>query len=397
MPLSDEELEKLASDLESDRVERKASASDRNKIRKAVCAFANDLPSNRAEGVLFIGVNDDGSCAELKITDELLKGLAEIRSDGNTLPFPMLNVQKRTVRDCELAVIEVSPSNMPPVRARGRVWVRVGPTLRQATREEETRLMERRRWGNLTFDQQPSVPATLEDLSLDIFRKEYLPHAVASEILEANDRPEVHQLKAQRFVGRDGLPNNAAVLLFGKDPLTFIPGAYVQFVRFDGVELTDPIKSQHDLSGPLGTILSQLDDLIALNISTATDIRSSATEIQSPDYPIVALRQLAYNGIMHRRYESTNAPLRINWFADRVEIQSPGGPYGQLNPENFGMEGITDYRNPLLAEAMHVLGFVQRFGIGIPLAREELSKNGNPELEFRVEANAILAIVRAKT
>ena len=55
--------------------------------------------------------------------------------------------------------------------------------------------------------------------------------------------------------------------------------------------------------------------------------------------------------------------MRINWFVDRVEVQNPGGLYGQVTPENF--ERISDYRNPVLAEAMKALGYVERFGTGI--------------------------------
>jgi ATP-dependent DNA helicase RecG len=65
-----------------------------------------------------------------------------------------------------------------------------------------------------------------------------------------------------------------------------------------------------------------------------------------------------------------------------------------VNEQNFGQAGVTDYRNPLLAEAMKVLGFVQRFGLGIPLARKELQKNGNPPLEFEPHPNAVLARVK---
>ena len=65
----------------------------------------------------------------------------------------------------------------------------------------------------------------------------------------------------------------------------------------------------------------------------------------------------------------TTAPVRVHWFADRVEITSPGGLYGRITSENFG-SGDTDYRNPLLAEIMHHLGFAQRFGLGVPIARE---------------------------
>jgi ATP-dependent DNA helicase RecG len=46
---------------------------------------------------------------------------------------------------------------------------------------------------------------------------------------------------------------------------------------------------------------------------------------------------------------------------------------------------------------MKVLGFVQRFGVGIATAQAELRKNGNPPAEFQVQPSAVLAIVRKKT
>ncbi|APB34809.1 putative transcriptional regulator, partial [Gloeomargarita lithophora Alchichica-D10] len=95
--MDDQELVTLLSNLESDRVERKASISDMKKIRQAICAFANDLPNHKKPGVLLVGVNDDGTCANLSITDELLLSLANIRSEGKILPFPVLQVSKRTL------------------------------------------------------------------------------------------------------------------------------------------------------------------------------------------------------------------------------------------------------------------------------------------------------------
>jgi len=80
--------------------------------------------------------------------------------------------------------------------------------------------------------------------------------------------------------------------------------------------------------------------------------------------------------------KGTNAPVRVYWFSDRIEIYNPGGPFGQVTPENFGTPGITDYRNPYLAEAMKTLGYIQRFGMGINLARSQMEKNGNPPPEF---------------
>jgi len=99
---------------------------------------------------------------------------------------------------------------------------------------------------------------------------------------------------------------------------------------------------------------------------------------------------------MHRTYERTNSPVRVYWFNDRIEIYSPGGPFGLVTRENFGQPGATDYRNPNLAEAMKVLGFVQKFGIGIPLAQKSLEENGNPPAEFQLKTNNVLAVLRRK-
>ena len=97
---------------------------------------------------------------------------------------------------------------------------------------------------------------------------------------------------------------------------------------------------------------------------------------------------------MHRVYEGTNAPVRVYWFDDRIEIINPGGPFGIVTAANFGKPGYTDYRNPNLADAMRVLGFEQRFGVGIQTAQAALKKNRNPPAEFTVEQETSLCTLR---
>jgi len=80
MTYSDEELEELLDDIESDLVERKESwkGDTPEKGCQAVCAFANDLPDHRWPGVMFAGAKDDGTPSHLQVTDELLKALSDI-------------------------------------------------------------------------------------------------------------------------------------------------------------------------------------------------------------------------------------------------------------------------------------------------------------------------------
>ena len=381
-------------DLESDLVERKESARDGRKIRRNVCAFANDLPGNGKPGVLLVGVRDDGSCASLTVDDDLLTGLANIPGDGQILPLPSLVVQKRVLRGCEVAVVTVSPCSEPPVRYQGRVWVRVGPSVREASVADERRLGERRRAADLPFDSRPAESATLAALDADFVRDHYLPSAIDREVLQQNARPFEQQLHSLRLA-HDGIPTWGALIGLAIDPLAFVPAASVQFLRLDGKVVTDPIVNQRSFSGRLDDVVRRLNELLALNIATPVQVAGSLTEQRHPDYPLDALRQLAHNAIMHRSYEGTNTPVRIYWYADRVEIASPGGPYGRMTPENWG-KGDTDYRNPLLAEIMANLGFAQRFGLGIPLAEQALRDNGNPPPEFRLEQQLVTVTVYAR-
>ncbi len=156
--MTDAELEVLLDDIESGRAERKESPSDGDRMRQAICAFANDLPDHRKPGVLFVGVNDTGQPTGLKITDQLLQNLASMRGDGNILPFPSLDVQKRRLKGQDVAVVIVHPSSAPPVRFKGAVWIRSGPRRGNANPEDERRLNEKRRYRDLprTYGQLPT-------------------------------------------------------------------------------------------------------------------------------------------------------------------------------------------------------------------------------------------------
>lgn len=257
-------------------------------------------------------------------------------------------------------------------------------------------LGEKRRWADLTFDEYPVRGATLEDLDLEFFTDVYLPQAVSREVLAQNQRSTADQLIALRLTSPDGIPTVAGVLTLAEDPRRWIPGAYVQFLRIAGTRLTDPIKDQRAFDGRLAPLILSLEDKVKAHVEVSMEILNRPRHEQQPDYPIEALRQYVRNAVLHRAYEGTNAPVRVYWYDDRVEIQNPGGPYGRVSPENFGTPGITDYRNPVLAEVLKVLGFVERFGMGIEIATAELAKNGNPPPEYSADASHTLVTLRRR-
>ncbi|MDY7538603.1 ATP-binding protein [Undibacterium sp. RTI2.1] len=385
--LSQSELQLLLVDMESDRIERTESISNNEKFCQAICAFANDLPNHRKAGYLLIGAKDDGSFSNLKVTDELLKNLAGIRSDGNVLPQPALTVAKFSFDEGDIAVVEVQPSDLPPVRYKGRVWIRVGPRKAIANEQEERILSERRVALARSFDARPCVEAKIGDLALGQFDT-YRRQTVDPETILANHRPVELQLSSLRLFDMDRECSTfAGVLLFGKNPRYFLPGAYIQYLELSGTNLTDIPEQQAEISGDLVSVMHELSLRLKSIIKISLRNISNLKEQQVTNYPEIALKELLMNAVMHRNYDS-NTPIRFYVFSDHIEIHSPGGLYGEVTAENF--PNRNSYRNPIIAEAMKSLGFVNRFGYGVQRAQALLSDNGNPQAEFTFDEHTVL-------
>ena len=384
--LTQEQLGRLLADLESDCVERTVSTTKNDKFAEAICAFANDLPNHRKPGYLLIGVGDNGKLAGLQVTDELLKTLAAIRSDGNVLPQPAMGVARFSLDGGDVAVVEVQPSDLPPVRYRGRVWVRVGPRRAIASEQDERILSERRVALAREFDARPCLESSVSDIALgqfDAYRRE----AIDAETIATNHRSIEAQLASLRlYVLERNTATHAGILLFGKNPRYFLPGAYVQFLKFPGTSATDIPSDQAEISGDLLSVLRELETRLKVLIQTTLQQVGGLQERLLPDYPEKALRELLMNAVMHRDY-SSNTPIRFYGFSDRLEIINPGGLYGEATQENFPTRN--SYRNPIIAEAMKSLGFVNRFGYGVQRAQALLQENGNPPAQFEFDAHSV--------
>ena len=392
--LAKEEIRALLNDLENDRVERTISTTNTDKFGQAICAFANDLPNSQKPGYLFLGVNDDGSIHLISVTDELLKNVAAIRTDGNIQPQPSMVVEKVSFPEGDIVVVEVQPHVFPPVRYKGRVWVRVGPRKGIASEADERVLMEKRNSHVQTYDATPYFNATLDDLDLNLFLFNYLPRTMPAEELRNDKRDVKYQLSSLGFYDiRFDCPTNAGVILFAKNLRRLFPGAYIQYVRYKGKTRAGEILMEHEFKENLFTTLQELDTFIKTTIVNRRPIPVSSLREESViDYPDWATRELLMNAVCHRDY-SSNGPIQFYQYDDRIEIMNHGGLYGRANVENFPY--VNDYRNLIIAEAMKVLGYVNRQSRGVFRVQEELkeNENGEPQYDFSFKT-AVLVIER---
>lgn len=394
--LNNKEIRALLCDLENDRTERTISTTNTDKFGQAICAFANDLPDHRQSGYLLLGVSDDGQVQGLDVTDELLKNIAAIRTDGNIQPQPSMVVEKVSLDEGDIIVVEVQPAIFPPVRYKGRVWVRVGPRKSVANEADEHRLLERRAANVQTFDSTPCFGASANDLDLQLFKHYYLPKAVPDEVVETDRRSVEEQMQALGFYNlRFGCPTYAGILFFGSNVERFLGGAYVQYVRFKGVGRAGEIMSEHKFAGNLCTVLPELDTFIKATITNRRPIPVSALREENVvDYPHWATRELLMNAVCHRDYTG-NGPIQFYQYDNRIEILNPGGLYGKANAENFPR--VNDYRNLVVAEGMKVLGFVNRFSRGVLQVEDSLEENGNGLPLFNLGISSAFMVTEYKS
>src|SRR5690606_9091165 len=309
---------------------------------------SNDFPNHRQPGYILLGVDDDGKAKGITIGDEELQKIGNIKSNGNVLPQPSLSVSPiYHIDGGDVVVVQVRPSLYPPVRYDGRCWIRVGPRKAKASLEEERILTERRVSYAKTYDLVPALGSSIADISIEFFKTNYLSSAIDKETLAENGRTIEEQLASLRFYDtKEKCPTNAGRWMFGLNPTFYIPGAYIQYIKFSGEEMTTDVAFEKIFSGALITELQLLDDFIKMNVVKDRPVKKdSFQEDNIRNYPYWALRELIMNAIMHRNYES-NAPIYIYEFSNRIEIINPGGLYGEATPQNF--PNASDYRNVVL-------------------------------------------------
>ena len=392
--MTKEELYKIIDTDESFRIERTISKGDMDKFQEAICAFANDMPGSGKKGYLLIGVYDNGKISGMKVDDTLIKRISGIRSDGNILPLPVMTTEKVQTDEGDVLVVEVTPSFDTPVRYRGRTFIRIGPRRDIASAEEERILSERCAASLPTFDTRPCREANIDDIDIDTIVKEYLPKAIDAETLANEKRPLKEQLASLRLFNIHwDCPTYAALIMFGNNPRYFMPGAYIQFVRFKGETNGGMILNERRFEGCLYKMLPDLENFIRDGIVTKRPVPVSILrEKDVRNYPYKVLRELMMNAVMHRDYQA-NMPTRLYQYDSHIEIMNPGGLYGQARPENF--PHVNDYRNSVVAEMMKNLNYVNMFNHGIGEVQNLLEENQSPAAEFNVGlVTAFSAIVR---
>jgi len=173
--------------------------------------------------------------------------------------------------------------------------------------------------------------------------------------------------------GRDGAivrPTLAGLLMFGKYPQEFLPQLMITFVQYystteeEGTPQGARFVDSRRFEGPIPEMVKQAE-LYVLGAMRKAVLIDSMFRREIPEYPQEAWREALANAVAHRDYSPyvRGSYIRIRMFADRLEVQSPGGLFGNVTVENLDEEHST--RNARLMRMMEDMHIVENRGSGI--------------------------------
>ena len=252
--------------------------------------------------------------------------------------------------------------------------MRLGSSTRQADPALVADL-ERNAHG-IAFENLPEPRAALADLDL-------------STLTELRGRTtDTDDLLALGLAARQGdqiVPTYAGILVACSDPTRFLPSAWVQCGRLRGPHGTD-IFDQVEIHGPMPLAADQAVDFL-LKHAYKTAVFGEVRRRDVYSIPIEPIREVIVNALVHASYAEHSTPIRIGFYDDRVQVDSPGLLLPGMTIDT--MRRVSRLRNPALARIFREAGIMEQWGTGIQRVFEQVAQAGLPEPTIEEVVNRV--------
>ena len=371
------ELLAIIENGESSGVEFKRDDVHADRLAREVVAMLN-LEGGR----ILLGVEDDGTVTgRTRSVSEAEQGVMNVcRENVQPAVIPYWETV-RWEKSSRVGVVTL-PSDSPdkPYKAkRGRAWVtyvRVGPTSREATREEEARLYQAS--GMMRYDIKPVPGTSLRDLDLRRLEN-YLRDVLSQECPEAEDHRAWEELlmNLDLLLADRGhvLATVGGLLLFGRATKRFLPQSGITATAYPGDQKDYATIDEEAIRGPLLPVVSKKGDLVETGvIDRAVEFasRNMGTEAwleggrrrRRRAFPVDAVREAIVNAVAHRDYTITVTDIELSLYSDRLEVISPGNLPNTVTVPKM-RQGYRAARNELLKEILRDYGYVEHRGMGV--------------------------------
>lgn len=234
---------------------------------------------------------------------------------------------------------------------------------------------------SIPFDGSVCDGADLRDVDNDQVRA-FLETAEAAGRLQLKGAKSPKTVLKNFNLLRNGLPTNAAILMFGKNPRAFFNNAQIHCFHFHGTKKRKPVASQQPYDGRLVEMIEQSVEFVLGKIDRSVGTRTTGT--QAPvvfEIPRQVITEAIVNALAHRNYRH-NGFVQVIVFADRIEVWNPGELPPGLTPELLREPHGPIPRNPLIAEPLYRIKYVEKAGTGTTDMIADCRSAGLPEPDF---------------
>jgi len=203
-------------------------------------------------------------------------------------------------------------------------------------------------------------------------------------------------LKCARIVNRKAVPTNAGLLFFGYDPQQHLIQSEVVCVLYRDTSGVGGYADRKIITGTIQELIDETEAFLAQHVPVEGRIEGWK-RIDLPDYPLEALREAVVNAVIHRDYTRRGESIRVFYYADRIEVHSPGLLLPGVTVEQMRRGEVTSkLRNPILAGLLRdIPGYMERVGSGIRLMLEETKQMGLPPPQFREMSEFVVTFSKA--
>jgi ATP-dependent DNA helicase RecG len=219
----------------------------------------------------------------------------------------------------------------------------------------------------------------------------------SSSLVETGVLDVMRRLKAiDGPVGRGERLTVLGGLYFARQPERLVVQSKVRFVEFPGVEVASSgekvtYRYTEEVTGTIPELIARMERIHKERLAPGVLADGFRVE-ELPAVPLFALREAMVNAVCHRDYSLVGANIQVRLFADRLEVQSPGGLPGPVTVDNILTESYA--RNPRVADILRDLGYVERHGLGIDNMFTSMAEAHLPPPEFSNTATSFTVTLR---
>ena len=369
------ELLELIRNGEDSRLEFKRDGIENHVLAKALVAFLN-----LEGGTVLLGVDDDGSIRGT-YRDRLVEWVMEasrVKIEPQVIPLVSWAKDIEPGRDV-LAVTVTRGADKPYAclhDGRKTYYIRVGNTSREASREELQRMYQAS--GQLQYGLKPVSGADLD--AFDVRRlRDYLiglgDDATPPESDLDGWETLLQNIELMTYSAGQVVATIDGLLLFGRTPQKYVPQSGIRAICYTGVEPDYATRADEDLRGPMVPLRAASGSLVESGLvekawdfirrnTTPTGRLQGARRRDSWEYPETVIREVVVNALVHRDYSIGGTDIMLALYADRLEVQSPGGLPNTVTVDGM-RSGFRYARNQTLVNIMRDYGYVDARGMGV--------------------------------